>query len=106
MGPSPQMEAFRLTATQARKCIQSGELTVVQYVKSLLDRVEKRDPVVKGWAYINPKQVLEEASRLDQVPVADRGPLHGIAIGVKDVIYTKGMIMRPEALKKDFESES
>lgn len=92
MSPA-QVEAFRLTATQARSRIRDGSLTVVQYTQSLLSRIEERDPVVKGWASINPKLVLEEASRLDQIPSENRGPLHGIAVGVKDVIYTKGTNM-------------
>lgn len=99
---SAQAEAFRLTATQARSKLRDGSLTVVQYAQSLLARIEERDPIVKGWAYINPKLVLEEASKLDQVPLENRGPLHGIAVGVKDVIYTKGIYLG----NKDFEESS
>lgn len=84
------MEPYRLTATEAAKKIRNGELTVVEYAKSLLSRIEQRDPIVKAWAYLNPEHVLEEAKRLDAVPLAERGPLHGVGIAVKDVIYTKG----------------
>lgn len=83
-------ESYSLTATEVIAKIQDGELTVEQYATSLLTRIQERDPIVKAWVYINPEQVLAEARRLDQVPIEERGPLHGVAVAVKDVIYTKG----------------
>ena len=53
--------------------------------------VVERDHVVKAWAYLNPDFVLAQAKKLDQIPPENRGPLHGIAVGVKDVILTKGV---------------
>lgn len=41
-------------------------------------------------AYLDPELVLSSAQELDRIPSNERGPLHGVAIGVKDVIYTKG----------------
>lgn len=42
-------------------------------------------------AYLDEDLVLKSARELDQVLPEKRGPLHGVAIGVKDIIYTKGM---------------
>jgi Asp-tRNA(Asn)/Glu-tRNA(Gln) amidotransferase A subunit family amidase len=83
-------QAYRLTATEVVSKIRHGEFTVEQYARSLLDRIAERDSAVKAWAYLNPDLVLEQAKKLDQVPIEQRGPLHGVAIAVKDVIYTKG----------------
>ncbi|KAH8909663.1 amidase [Coniochaeta sp. PMI_546] len=85
------MEPYKLTATEVIAQIKSGSLTVEDYAKSLLSRIEQRDPVVKAWAYLDPELVLQRARELDQVPLDQRGPLHGVAVGVKDVIYTKDM---------------
>ncbi|KAJ4252733.1 hypothetical protein NW762_010639 [Fusarium torreyae] len=85
------VELYRLSATDVIVRIRDGQLSMEDYVKSLLARIKERDPVVRGWAYINPDQVLLEARKLDQVPKENRGPLHGVAIAVKDVIYTKDM---------------
>ena len=85
------MEPFRLTASQAQAKFNDGSLTVEQYAKSLLDRVASRDSTVNAWAYLNPELVLERARELDAIPPEKRGPLHGVAIGVKDVILTKDM---------------
>lgn len=83
-------EAWKLTATQALALMRSGDLKVEDYAKSLLSRISARDSVVKAWAYLDPEFVLAQARKLDQVSPAERGPLHGIAVGVKDVILTKG----------------
>ncbi|KAL3294214.1 amidase [Colletotrichum asianum] len=84
------VEPYRLTATEVRAKIQAGELTVEAYARSLLAHIEKRDPIVKAWEYLDPEQVIAQAKKLDAVPVDQRGPLHGVAVAVKDVIYTKG----------------
>ncbi|KAI8204944.1 hypothetical protein K4K49_000183 [Colletotrichum sp. SAR 10_70] len=84
------VEPYRLTATEVRAKIQAGELTVEAYARSLLAHIEKRDPIVKAWEYLNPEQVIAQAKKLDAIPKDQRGPLHGVAVAVKDVIYTKG----------------
>ena len=87
------MDSYKLTATEALAKINADELSVEQYAQSLLARVKARDEAVKAWAFLDPELVLAQARALDQVPKENRGPLHGIAIGVKDVIYTKGTTM-------------
>ncbi|RAR07678.1 amidase signature enzyme [Stemphylium lycopersici] len=84
-------ELYRLTATEVAAKIKSGEVTVEDYAKSLLKRIEARDEVVQAWAYLDAEYVIKQAKALDAIPKGDRGPLHGIAIAVKDVIYTKDM---------------
>uniref|UniRef100_L2G3T6 Glutamyl-tRNA amidotransferase subunit a n=1 Tax=Colletotrichum fructicola (strain Nara gc5) TaxID=1213859 RepID=L2G3T6_COLFN len=53
------VEPYRLTATEVRAKIQAGELTVEAYARSLLAHIEKRDPIVKAWEYLDPEQVKE-----------------------------------------------
>ncbi len=84
-------EPYRLSALEALELIKKGDLTVEAYATSLLGRIQAREPTIKAWAYIDPDAVLAQARALDQVPPEARGPLHGIAIGVKDVFLTKGM---------------
>lgn len=84
------MEPYKLTATEVVARTKDGSLTVQDYAESLLSRIQQRDPVVKAWAHLDPELVLKRARELDQVPPDQRGPLHGVAVGVKDVIYTKG----------------
>lgn len=63
------------------------------YARSLLDRIQNRDEVVRAWEFLDRERVIEQAKALDQVPREQRGPLHGVAVGVKDVIYTKGRFL-------------
>ncbi|KAF2730609.1 Asp-tRNA Asn/Glu-tRNA Gln amidotransferas-like protein subunit A [Polyplosphaeria fusca] len=84
-------EPFRLTASQAQAKFRDCSLTVETYAKSLLSRISARDSTTHAWAYLNPDLVLARARELDQIAPEERGPLHGVAIGVKDVIYTKDM---------------
>ncbi|KAL9560979.1 hypothetical protein ACKAV7_014823 [Fusarium commune] len=69
----------------------SGVTGIEQYASSLLERIERRDDDVKAWAYLDPKAVLEQARALDRVPKDQRGPLHGLPVGIKDIILTKDM---------------
>ncbi len=59
--------------------------------RALISRVQERDPVVQGWVYFDPDLIIESARILDSIPIEARGPLHGVAVGVKDVILTKDM---------------
>lgn len=87
-------DAHLLSASAAAKLIQSGELTVEHYVEALLQRIDERDEDVKAWAFLDRDQVLANARALDALAADQRGPLHGVVIGVKDVIYTKGTVFR------------
>ena len=45
--------------------------------------------MVRAWSFVDPAAVLRRARELDKTP--RRGPLHGIPVGVKDVIDTAEM---------------
>lgn len=74
------------SASAMLESIRNGRMTVENWVQGCLDRIDAREAAVRAWAHISPEAVLAEARRLD----ADqpRGPLHGLPIGVKDVILT------------------
>ena len=57
-----------------------------------LDRIERHDPELNAVVSISPGEVLEQARRLDRELRAGRwrGPLHGIPVGLKDVIDCRG----------------
>ncbi|KAH7463332.1 hypothetical protein FOMA001_g18238 [Fusarium oxysporum f. sp. matthiolae] len=86
-----RVEPWKLTASVALGKIQADEMSVQEYAESLLERIKARDEDVKAWAYLDEKRVIQEARLLDQIPKKNRGPLHGLPIAVKDVIYTKDM---------------
>jgi len=91
-------ELYRLTACQVRDLLTSSSITVEQFARSLLSRIMERDGTIKAWAYLNPEYVLEQARTLDQVPKEQRGPLFGIAIGIKDIMNTRGSVCQSTTL--------
>ncbi|KAI1358545.1 amidase signature enzyme [Xylaria arbuscula] len=82
---------YTLTAVEVLGLLKSNSVTVEDYAQSLLSRIDGRDSTVKAWAYLNSAFVLDQARALDQVPQDQRGPLHGLAIGIKDIMNTKDM---------------
>ncbi|HEX4411423.1 MAG TPA: amidase [Xanthobacteraceae bacterium] len=78
-----------LSATEIALKIVSGAATCEQVVRDCLARLEAREPVVKAFSFIDPELALREAKALDAR--TRRGPLHGVPVGVKDVIETADM---------------
>ena len=74
------------SASETISLVASGTLTVYQVALDHLSRYDQRDSNVNAWAYLDRERVLTEAKRLDEVPVDKRGMLHGVVIGVKDVM--------------------
>lgn len=92
MSSEANVDAHLLSATAASELIRNGNLTIEQYAHALLRRIDQRNEDVQAWQFLDRDQVIQNAKALDAVPMSQRGPLHGIPIGVKDVIYTKGKL--------------
>jgi Asp-tRNA(Asn)/Glu-tRNA(Gln) amidotransferase A subunit family amidase len=75
-----------LSAAAAARCIAAGEITSEALVTSCLDRIAARDRDVQAWAALDIDFALKQAARADRE--APRSPLHGVPIGIKDVIDT------------------
>jgi len=82
-------EPYRLSAVEAASRIAAGTLTSVALVESCLERIAAREREVGAWAYLDADKALAEARARDQSKA--RGPLHGIPIGVKDIMDTADM---------------
>ena len=79
-----------LTANELAVQLRNGTISSVDLVRACLDRIHKRDHIINAWAELNETYVVAEANRADQEIKAGRirGPLHGIPVGVKDIIDT------------------
>ena len=75
----PDAEPHRLSATSLARLIEAGELTAEAVVRSCLDRIRERDPVVRAWAWLDPEQALDAARALRQ-GAARRGAAPGRAV--------------------------
>jgi amidase len=77
----------KLGATEAAARIADGSLTSEALVRACLDRIADRDAQIRAWAAIDGARAMEQARACD-LSDGPRGPLHGVPIGVKDVIDT------------------
>ncbi len=82
-----------LDAATLRDRIASGALTAEAVAEAFLAQVEAREAEVRAWAYLDGDDVLRQARALDTARRTGRalGPLHGLPVGVKDIVDTARM---------------
>lgn len=81
-------EPHRLSATTLARLVAAGELTAEAVVASCLERIAEREPVVRAWAHLDPRQALDAARECDR---SGRGFLKGVPFGIKDIFDTARM---------------
>jgi Asp-tRNA(Asn)/Glu-tRNA(Gln) amidotransferase A subunit family amidase len=87
------LPANALSAVEAAGKIRAGVLSSVDLVKACLARIGETDGQLKAWAHLDPEYALAQAGELDSIRRAGRpvGPLHGVPVGLKDIIDTRDM---------------
>jgi Asp-tRNA(Asn)/Glu-tRNA(Gln) amidotransferase A subunit family amidase len=76
----------QLSATEIVQGIGGGKFTAEAVTRGCLDRIAEREPTVQAWASLDPDHALAQARALDRGQ--KRGALHGLPLGVKDIIDT------------------
>ena len=84
------MSAADLSIEIAGARLRDGSLTSVQLAEAHLARIKARDTTYHAFVTVTADRALEDAARADRElsQGIDRGPLHGIPIGLKDLIDT------------------
>lgn len=62
------------------------------HIEDCLAQIGMLDPAIGAWEYVDSIGALERARQLDRTEI--HGPLHGMAIGIKDIIDVGGMPTR------------
>lgn len=88
----PESFAFASVAELGRH-LRSGKTTSVELTEFFLDRLKKLGPEFNATVTVTSDLALAQAAQADQERRAgkDRGPLHGIPFGVKDLLATNGI---------------
>jgi Asp-tRNA(Asn)/Glu-tRNA(Gln) amidotransferase A subunit family amidase len=60
-----------------------------EMVRACLERIAEREPTVRAWAHLDPEAALAQARAADASK--PRSPLHGVPVGVKDIIDTRDL---------------
>ena len=89
MMPEYEASLARLSVTELGARIASGQLTSEAVVAACLKRIEERESTVGAWESLHADEAVAQAQTRDRE--SPRGPLHGVPIGIKDIIDTADM---------------
>jgi Asp-tRNA(Asn)/Glu-tRNA(Gln) amidotransferase A subunit family amidase len=81
------------TIAGAGAAIRAGRLTCRTLLERCLARIDEFEPRVRAWVIVDREGARSQADALDAELAAghDRGPLHGIPVGIKDIIDVAGL---------------
>lgn len=104
MGHDRTADLTALTGAEAAERIAKGELLAGDLVSACLDRISEREPSVRAWAFLDRERALEQAKTADEQRKEGRGvgPLHGVPVGIKDIIDTADMPTECGTVKQRF----
>jgi Asp-tRNA(Asn)/Glu-tRNA(Gln) amidotransferase A subunit family amidase len=87
------VDVTSLTAAEVLDAIRSGRLSAEELVGGCLARIRADEPRVEAWAFLDEQRALDQARNVDRVRREGHamGPLHGLPVGVKDIIDTADM---------------
>ena len=81
---------------RAGKLIRAGDLSALELVEFCLAQIQRYESAVRAWVVVDVDGTRRQAARLEEElrKGHDRGLLHGIPIGIKDIIDVEGLPTR------------
>jgi amidase len=72
--------------------IRQRQLSAVEVVSAVVERIDRYNPTLNGFLLVLSDQALDQARQADREIAAGqwRGPLHGVPVGIKDLIDVAG----------------
>jgi aspartyl-tRNA(Asn)/glutamyl-tRNA(Gln) amidotransferase subunit A len=73
--------------------IRRGEVSPVELTRACLDRIARLQPAIDAFITVTAESAIEQArqAETDIQQGRYRGPLHGIPVAQKDLVYTRGV---------------
>lgn len=92
-GVRERAKLMPFNAVVLRDRLAAGELRAEELAEACLAQVRQTDGPIQAWAFLDPDYVMKQARALDDHRRKGRpiGPLHGIPVGLKDIIDTYDM---------------
>jgi aspartyl-tRNA(Asn)/glutamyl-tRNA(Gln) amidotransferase subunit A len=87
------LDTDNLTIKHLSKLIASREISCLEVVDATIERIEKLNPKLNAFITVLGESARREAKHADSLIKQGKylGPLHGIPISLKDLIYIKGV---------------
>ncbi len=81
------------SAVRLAQMIRRRELSPVEVVTAFIKRIESINPKVNAFCTLTFDRAIQQAKQaeMDVMEGKPLGPLHGVPVSVKDLIYTKGV---------------
>ncbi|MDA0675161.1 MAG: amidase [Proteobacteria bacterium] len=82
-----------LGAVELRDRLADGQLRAQELADACLEQIAKQEPAIQAWTWLDGEHVMNQAKALDDIRASGRsiGPLHGLPVGIKDIIDTAGI---------------
>ncbi len=82
-----------MSASQAAAAIAARKLSPAELVQALLQRIERLDPKLNVFIQLDAEAALAAAQAAENEIIAgrSRGALHGVPVGIKDIIDVAGL---------------
>ena len=82
-----------LSIAKASELLRRKQISALELTTTCLNRIEQLNPILNAFITVMHDSALDQARRADEEIHAGnwRGPLHGIPIGLKDLIDTAGV---------------
>jgi aspartyl-tRNA(Asn)/glutamyl-tRNA(Gln) amidotransferase subunit A len=82
-----------LSAAEATRAFAARQLSPVELLRALLARIERLDPGLNVFIHLDTDGAMVAARAAEQEIAAGRlrGPLHGVPVGIKDIIDVAGL---------------
>ncbi len=79
------------SALQVCRDLQRGSISAVDLMRETYQRIQRVNPEVNALVNLLPEEeALRLATQADEVPIAQRGPLHGLPMAPKDAVDVAG----------------
>jgi aspartyl-tRNA(Asn)/glutamyl-tRNA(Gln) amidotransferase subunit A len=93
MRDGPVGELHWLSVAEAAQAIADKELSPVELMKALLERIAALDPRLNAFIKLDAEAAMAAAKAAEAEAIAGRlrGPLHGVPVGIKDIINVAGL---------------
>jgi Asp-tRNA(Asn)/Glu-tRNA(Gln) amidotransferase A subunit family amidase len=84
---------YAVSAADGARLIREGAISSEQLVEACLARVREVDEDVQAWVFLDPEHALAQARAADRWRAEGNplGELHGVPVGIKDIIDTADM---------------